>query len=43
MRGVDLERLRTPFEPWLLEFVGSPAAAYELAWKLAPEGIVTRV
>ena len=43
MRDVDLERLRSPSEPWLLEFVGSPAAAYELAWKLATDGMVTRM
>lgn len=43
MPAMDLEGLRTPCAPWLLEFVGSPARAYELAWKLATEGMVTRV
>lgn len=35
--------LRTPEGPWLLEFVGTPAKAYEFAWAVAKHGIASRV
>lgn len=30
-------------DPWLIDLVGSPAAAYELAWALTRQGVVSRV
>jgi hypothetical protein len=34
---------RTASEPWLMEMIGRPADAYELAWMLGGHGIVARV